>query len=76
MTGLNTTRVRELIEERGLKPKFVARKCFITYGSFMHILGGRANASERVVFLIAQTLGTNVDFLTGKSDDPSPAAVA
>jgi transcriptional regulator with XRE-family HTH domain len=76
MTNLDTTRTRELIEKRGFTFKHVARCCFIKYGSFFHILGGRANASERVIFLLAQTLNTNVDYLTGKSDDPTPLEAA
>jgi transcriptional regulator with XRE-family HTH domain len=72
MNKVDTTRLRDLIEKRGFTSAHVAKTSFIKVNSLHQILCGQYKPSIRVLNYLAITLGTNVDYLTGKSDDPSP----
>lgn len=76
MTKVDTNRIKALIEKRGFTYEHVARSCFIKRGSLHHILGGRHNPSERVLYFLAKVLQTNVRYLTGKSKDEGAAEAA
>lgn len=62
-----------MIKTRGYTRDHVAQQCGIKVDSLNGILRGRI-PSTPVLLLLAQTLNTNVDYLTSKSDDPRSGA--
>lgn len=71
MNRWDPSRARQLIEDRGFTRRHVAKHVLLSYQSVNQILMGR-KPGFRTLMLLAALLNTNMDYLTGKSDDPSP----
>lgn len=69
MKTWDPTRARQLEKTRGLTRKYIASRCKITRQYLNEVLTGKL-PSDTLLVVLATTLGTNADYLTGKSDDP------
>jgi transcriptional regulator with XRE-family HTH domain len=72
MIGFNPNRAEQLRMKKGFRRAFIAGECGITSNYLSLLMHGHRAPSERVLNLMALALGTSTDYLTGKSDDPSP----
>lgn len=69
---VNITKIKELCKAKGISQTFVATQL----GKYRTFIGavacGKDNIHEKELHEIAQILGTTVDYLTDKTDDPMP----
>lgn len=67
----NPIRLRKVIEDRGYTRRHIAKHVLLSEETLTKILNGR-KPGDQTLALLAMLLKTNVDFLTGKSDNPAP----
>ncbi len=73
MPAIRPDRIRKLREELGLTQDEVAREAQCNQGHYSAIERGLIpSVGARILIGLARALRTNVDYLTGTSDDPTP----
>jgi transcriptional regulator with XRE-family HTH domain len=72
---LNTKRLKEKREEKGWSRNQAAQEIGLLQSAYSRYESGQNVPSLSVLKIIAMTLGTSVEYLAGKTDDPSPDAL-
>lgn len=60
-----TTTIKKIIDDKGLKHKYVAQKMGITERKFCDIINGRKVIDEEIIRLLCNALETRPDILFG-----------
>lgn len=71
MKTWNPQRAKELIEQKGFTRRHLAKCLGVTLSTFQGMMSGRS-PGKFSLFLMAETLGTNTDYLDFRSEDPRP----
>lgn len=71
---IDSARVRELMQTKGLSQSELARRVSVTQGLIAKIVGGKSAGSSHL-HKIARELGTSAAYLTGEIDDPTEGAM-
>lgn len=67
-----TQRLTDIRKKLGLTKQQTAQKLGMSQPTYLRYENGDRIPSFHVLRTIAEVLGTSVDYLTGKTDDPSP----
>lgn len=67
-------RIRERLKKVGISQAELARRVGVTQQTIWKLASGESAGSKHM-FEIADALGTTPQYLTGKTDDPSPKAI-
>ena len=68
-------RIRSTRKEKNISSEFLAEKVGIAVESLWHIENGARNTSLQTLCNIAEALDVSVDYLIGRLDSPTEAAV-
>jgi len=60
---------KQLIEEKGLKRRWIAERCEIVPETLTHLLNGRGKPSARLIEALANTLNCDKEYLLGISNN-------
>jgi len=69
---LDTERLRQIREERGWSKKHTAEEMGILQDAYLRYENGVTLPSYSVIKNMALTLGTSIEYLSGKTDDKHP----
>lgn len=72
---LSYTRLKELREQKGWSKNYAAEEMGIAQSVYLRYESGESKPSYSAIRNMALTLGTSVEYLTNKVDDPSPREV-
>lgn len=72
---LSYTRLKELREQKGWSKNYAAEEMGIAQSVYLRYESGESKPSFSAIRNMALTLGTSVEYLTNKVDDPSPREV-
>lgn len=70
--NINLSRLAECRNRLGLTKQQAAEKLGMTQPTYLRYENGDRSPSVYTIKAIAEGLGTSVDYLTNKTDDPSP----
>ncbi len=65
-------RLKELREQKGWSKNYASEEMGIAQSVYLRYESGESKPSYSALRNMALTLGTSVDYLTNKTDDPSP----
>lgn len=65
------TKIRQLIDERGLKQRWIAKSTGMSEGAFQRILDNKNAPNAHNLARLAQVLGVTTDYLLGLTDKAS-----
>ena len=68
----NISRIRDLADKKGVSVSFLSQVIGKSAGYLANVTSRDADVPIKYLPSIASALGTSVDYLIGKSDDPSP----
>ena len=71
--GISATRIRTIRKLRGLSQTQLAKIIDMSNSQLSTVEAGRSQTSLRTTMGIADALGTSIDYLVGRVDDPRPA---
>ena len=71
---LNTERLKEIREKKGWSRNQTAQEIGLLQSAYSRYESGQNVPSLSVLKIMAMTLGTSVEYLADKTDDPSPDA--
>ncbi|MBQ0042802.1 MAG: helix-turn-helix transcriptional regulator [Lachnospiraceae bacterium] len=60
-------------QKLGIRPAEASRRCNLSKMGYGRYENGERTPSHQVIEYLAQRLGTSAEYLTGETDDPSPA---
>ncbi len=72
---LSYPRLKELREQKGWSKNYAAEEMGIAQSVYLRYESGESKPSYSAIRNMALTLGTSVEYLTNKVDDPSPREV-
>lgn len=72
---LDTDRLKKLREAKGWSKKYTSDEMQLDQAAYLRYESGECAPSFSVIKNMALTLGTSVDYLTGKSDDVKPQEI-
>ena len=73
----NTLICERLIEQRkklGITKQEAAKRMQMSQPAYLRYESGERTPSVHVIYFMANVLGTSVEYLTGKTDDPTPTS--
>ncbi len=70
---LDTERLRKIRESKGWSKNVASQEMGLLQSAYLRYENGVTSPSYSVMKIMAQTLGTTVDYLVGKTDDSSPS---
>jgi len=65
------TKIRQLIDERGLKQRWIAKSTGMSEGAFQRILDNKNAPNAHNLARLAKVLGVTTDYLLGLTDKAS-----
>ena len=71
-TTLNRERLIECRKKLGITKQQAAIRMQLSQPAYLRYESGERTPSIHVIYYMAHILGTSADYLTGKSDDPTP----
>jgi transcriptional regulator with XRE-family HTH domain len=71
-TTLNRKRLIECRKKLGITKQQAAIRMQLSQPAYLRYESGERTPSIHVIYYMAHILGTSADYLTGKSDDPTP----
>ena len=71
-TTLNRERLIECRKKLGITKQQAAIRMQLSQPAYLRYESGERTPSIHVIYYMAYILGTSADYLTGKSDDPTP----
>lgn len=71
-TTLNRERLIECRKNLGITKQQAAIRMQLSQPAYLRYESGERTPSIHVIYYMAHILGTSADYLTGKSDDPTP----
>ena len=71
-TTLNRERLIECRKKLGITKQQAAIRMQLSQPAYLRYESGERTPSIHVIYYMAHVLGTSADYLTGKSDDPTP----
>lgn len=72
---MDYNRIKMLCQERGVKISYLENKLGVWKGFFNNASRGKVAVNPNQLQIIADTLGTSVEYITGQTDDPSPVSL-
>ena len=69
---LNTERLKEKREEKGWSRNQASQEMGLLQSAYSRYESGHTIPSQSVLKIMAATLGTSIEYLTDKTDDPAP----
>ena len=71
-TTLNCERLIECRKALGITKQEAAKRMQMSQPAYLRYESGERTPSIHVIYFMANVFGTSADYLTGKSDDPTP----
>lgn len=71
-TTLNRERLIECRKKLGITKQEAAIRMQLSQPAYLRYESGERTPSIHVIYYMAHVLGTSADYLTGKTDDPTP----
>lgn len=71
-TNLNRERLIECRKKLGITKQEAAIRMQLSQPAYLRYESGERTPSIHVIYYMAHILGTSADYLTGKTDDPTP----
>ena len=75
VNGFRADRLAEKRKEHGLTKVETARRMHLSLSGYTNFERGERTPSWQTVLTMALVLGTSIGYLTGETDDPSPAYI-
>lgn len=73
-TTLNCERLISCRKKLGITKQEAAKRMNLSQPAYLRYESGERTPSIHVIFYMAHILGTSVEYLTGKTDNPTPTA--